>query len=169
MPLKTTTLRWKLAVEYLALYWGNCQEALDVYERGRTLPSVPTVYCLVNDKDQIVYVGQTGCLRRRIAQHVSDPKKERLRWSTVQCFSPQIVNLHSRLQIEAVLIALSVPRGNQVIALRRKADSQWSEVEWVVRKLVKRRGKNEIDNDTANVSRKDAVARAVEFWKTRNS
>ena len=130
--MKTTELRWKTIVEYLALQWGNCEKQLQVWERGRTLPMIPTVYCLVNALDSIQYIGQTSCLRRRIAQHVSDPRKEKLKWDRVLCFSPRILAQHRRLQIEATLTALAVPPGNSLIALRRTRYNNWTEVRWRV-------------------------------------
>lgn len=132
--MKTTELRWKELVEYCALFWANCEKQLQTWRRGMTLPATPTVYCLVNAKDVIVYVGQTSCLRRRIAQHVSNPRIERLEWDSVHVFAPQILSQHRRLQIEAVLMALAVPKGNQLLALRRTKEYHWREVRWRVQR-----------------------------------
>ena len=132
--MKITELRFKELIEYLSVFWSNTEDKLMKWERGRTLPMIPTVYLLVDEKDNIVYVGQTSCLRRRIAQHVSSPRKEKLSWAAVYCFSPQVMSQHRRLQLETVIAALAVPKGNSLIALRRTRYNNWREVRWSVRR-----------------------------------
>ena len=130
--MRVNELRFRELIEYISVFWGNTEAKLTKWERGRTLPMIPTVYLLVDDKDTIVYVGQTSCLRRRIAQHVSSPRKEKLSWASVYCFSPQVMSQHRRLQIETVLAALAIPKGNRLIALRRTRYDNWREVRWSV-------------------------------------
>lgn len=137
--MKTTELRCKEIVRYLALFFGNCEEELQIWDRARTAPISPTVYLLIDKNDKIVKVGQTNCLRRRLAELAKHPKTERLQWVKYGFFSPQVKNIHVRLQIETALAALAVPPGNPLIALRRRATSQWREVQWSISQAEKKR------------------------------
>nr|NIN65508.1 hypothetical protein [Anaerolineae bacterium]NIN95730.1 hypothetical protein [Anaerolineae bacterium] len=81
--MRTNTLRFRALVEYLALHVANCEMELTVLDRERTLPIIGTVYLLLNDKGDVLRVGQTNNLRRRVAQLVNQPKVQRLNWTSI--------------------------------------------------------------------------------------
>lgn len=137
--MRTNTLRFRALVEYLALHVANCEQELTILDRERTMPIIGTVYLLLNDKGDILRVGQTNNLRRRMAQLVNNPKVQRLNWTSVGFFAPQIKNIHKRLQVETCLATICCPKGNGLIALRRKADGTWREVQWSIDEAEKKR------------------------------
>jgi hypothetical protein len=137
--MRTNTLRFKALVEYLALHVADCEQDITVWHRDRTAPAIATVYLLLDEKHNIVRVGQTCNLRRRLAQLVNNPKVQRLNWTSFAYFAPQIKHVHKRLQVETCLAAVCCPPGNTLIALRRKADTTWREVQWSINQAEKKR------------------------------
>lgn len=44
----------------------------DLSPDGRGAPRLPGIYFLINDRDQVVYVGQSKNLQHRISDHIKD-------------------------------------------------------------------------------------------------
>lgn len=137
--MRLPELRCKELISYLALHWANCSNDLEVFQRGITVPPIPTVYLLLDSRDTIKYVGHSSCLTRRIAQHVANPGKEKLLWTKIGYFAPKIISKHRRLQVESALIALAVPEGNKVIGVKKLKNDNWADITWTVRRKARLR------------------------------
>lgn len=124
MDINNLTLR--AVLEPLLLHF-ECLPTLTILPRSCTMPQIPTVYLLLNE-EKVVYVGQSKNLRLRMAQHANSPKKARLGYDRIAFATPQIVSPHNRLVLESVVTAITIPPGNQVVALRRTKYGCWIEI-----------------------------------------
>lgn len=95
--------------------------------RSHLLPHTPTVYFLTFD-EEIVYIGQTGGLKTRIAQHNANPRMAGTAWDSVSWFQPGVPDSSLRLQLEAMLICGFLPIRNRAIMLVKNKKGRFAEV-----------------------------------------
>jgi hypothetical protein len=96
---------------------------------GAVFPHTPTIYVLTRE-DTVVYVGQTGNLKIRIAQHNINPRMLNARWDTVHWFSPGIADAPTRLQVETILICACLPERNRSVLLVKNRAGKLCEVKF---------------------------------------
>ena len=97
--------------------------------RSMALPHTATIYLLVFDSE-IVYIGQTGDLKVRTAQHNANPRMAGTAWDTIYWFQPGIPDQSTRLQLEAMLICGCLPIRNRALMLVKNKLGRFSEVRW---------------------------------------
>lgn len=87
---------------------------------------IGAVYGLWSDAGELIYVGQSGNLAARLAQHKQDAKKaEAVTFSFVA-----IDGLDQRLEIETIEIVRRRPRLNQAILLRLCKNGSLAEIRY---------------------------------------
>jgi hypothetical protein len=89
-----------------------------------TVPDVACVYFVLRDRE-IVYIGQTGNLKKRMKDKKHPANLEKgleIRWM------PE-VNLSRRLRLEGALILLHMPEKNSAIMLNLRG-RKCSEIRW---------------------------------------
>jgi excinuclease UvrABC nuclease subunit len=92
------------------------------------MPCIATVYVMVDEEGEIKYIGHSNNLRRRIAQHTNSPRMQKLGWTHVMFFEPQIRDVAQRLETEGILTLRACPPGNQMVSLRRTKEQRWIEL-----------------------------------------
>jgi hypothetical protein len=117
-------------IEVLSLYYCDNSDRLTIKERGEELPPTPTVYCMLDVKGTIVYIGQTKNLQQRFRQHEAGSPGKAKHWRAVAYFVPGIENLHRRLQVETILICACVPAQNKSVLLTVTKNGHLSEIRY---------------------------------------
>lgn len=116
-------------IEALAEDWCDCLTELEEIPRcGGVKPELGTVYILSNADREVLYVGQTKNLQKRLRQHECKPRIHLLDWDRVFYFHPGIGHVHRRLIVETVLIATCCPPGNLAILLKLTKSRTWTPI-----------------------------------------
>lgn len=79
---------------------------------GGTWGEVAGVYGILNARKQMIYVGQTDNLKRRMAEHRADTKHCMHRYGPTWVWAEVVSNTATRLKRESALIAEYAPPCN---------------------------------------------------------
>lgn len=127
--MKITDTRALRLFDVLLQDWLPAGNGLMRAHMSSVFPHTPTLYILTRD-EEIVYVGQTGDLKIRLAQHACSPRMALLRWDTAHWLSPGVPGPADRLQFEAMLICALLPEANRAIMLVKNKAGKLCEVRW---------------------------------------
>lgn len=106
--------------------WTDPFPGLYCVKRGGECDQLPAVYVFVRSEvdDDVMYVGQTKELRRRLYAHENNPRMASKDWSFVHYVSP-VTSETARLSVETALIALLKPPLNKAVSIVRSKERGW--------------------------------------------
>lgn len=88
-------------------------DAEHTYSFTGTWNEVGGVYGIMNDKKQMIYIGQTDNLKRRMAEHQADTTHKMHLYAPALVWAEAINDEKTRITHEATLIAEYDPPANQ--------------------------------------------------------